>query len=264
MESASAAQAPMNRCLVVESRFSSRKEIVKDLESTALFAEVVPATSAAEGKALLRSDNLDAGVFGPALSMETTFGLLQAARENNRDSHCTLIVIRYEDSPQENELLNSGAHAVVRWPYTPGEFVDGVTGAISKNRGQESAQQTTAIAATRSESSSRPTAPAWVARTSGSLRRLADGAAKGEFLLDALGRPTRKTAAEIEHVLNTAFLGNEADDIDRLKTELRGALRSWFEDLHYEGENSATTRLRQKLLLIAGVTGTKASAPAEG
>lgn len=93
-------------CIVVDPRFSSRKEVLENLRSLEMFTSVIEAKSVKHALSLLKDVGSDACVIGPSFTQDSLDEFLEHAHDAS--SECVFVGISTESSDApENELLHA-------------------------------------------------------------------------------------------------------------------------------------------------------------
>lgn len=99
-------KSTLQQCVVIDPRFSSRKEVLKNLRSLGMFKTVVEAKSVSHALSLLKEMGNEACVVGPSITQDALDDFLDKAEDIS--SECVFIGIASEsgDAPK-HELLNA-------------------------------------------------------------------------------------------------------------------------------------------------------------
>ena len=263
----------LRRCLVVESRHSSRFELVRDLTASKLFDTVTPAASVADGVVLLKTKSFDACLVGPKLGPERTLPTLAQAIRESDSKDCALIAVSDHDK-SEPEALKS-AHGVMLRPYSTASLSDSVIRAVVKanrkspwvgimlttgatpeldDENAESGSDSAEIGPTTNNSHlTRDLFGILASR----LKKIACGSEKRIYLLTPSGLPTQTTKRALDKIAMEASLelqqrGELPPDFEQF---LAGAFHRWFSDFVLEGRREAAANLSESLsAYIAGET----------
>ena len=121
--------AALSRCLVIESSFQCRSELLKDLKSCGLFEETIIPPNVSDSLFMLAQHEFDACYIGPSLSHKTAETLLRHGCERTLSKDCAFIALLKNRDESSMETLQN-AHGEITWPCTKREFFEGSVLAI--------------------------------------------------------------------------------------------------------------------------------------
>ena len=130
----------LQKCILIDARHRSRKEVANRIQASMLFNEVVEAESVSDALARLESEPFDSCFMGPTLSQSIVVEVLKASSEIANSGECAFLVLLSETiDPTKAQMLLSeyralGAHGVIAHPGSVKSFLDGtVKGVILAN-----------------------------------------------------------------------------------------------------------------------------------
>ncbi|MDD2943859.1 MAG: hypothetical protein PHC51_12945 [bacterium] len=125
---------PIPRCVLIDSRKSSRNNLLRDLKESSLFEEVTEAASLKNALDQIRFGQFDACIIGPTLSPERLLSFVQEAISLAEQKGCAVVAVVPADNNSSHILRAAGTHAVVASPYDKSRFSEGIVlGVISAN-----------------------------------------------------------------------------------------------------------------------------------
>ena len=266
---------PLEQCAVIDSRFSSRQDIVRDLKATGLFQNIDEAQSVRHGLEMLNSLPVDACIIGPSVSPGKMIDLIERSREIPAADSCAFVAIVPPDSEEEDFLLDCGVHGVLRKPYTKHSLNEKIVRsvvrananspwkALLKRYSDEQAdaknsQQLAAEASeeSRSEAIDNREIILAIENTIPALKELSSGHERGEFGLLLNGSPTPATMTAIDGIVEkiTGQRRLPATCRKDMADFLGWSIVQWFGEMVIGSEESATKKLRSKLISYASRT----------
>lgn len=249
------------QCMLVESRLSSRQEIKKDIQASALFEVTVEAGSVPKGLGMLETQDVDACFIGPSVSIEKAVELLKMKESNIHYKDCAFICIVDAGSDRKEPLLEAGAHGVLERPYSKLRFTEGVVAAVisaNKNSPWRSLFEEAFPESILLKKAPPPVEPSPEKRAyaevflnvSERLRIIMEGSERGEFLLNNAGYPAPKTQKALSELVNEVFVAVGKRDVipGDFRAFVEQMLINWFIDYIQEGEGVAKRNLKGALL----------------
>jgi hypothetical protein len=256
------------KAVVVDSRFSSRSDLVNGLKSAALFDQIVEAGSIGDGLTAIRTQPTDACVVGPSVTTAKACDFFRKCTECSYSKDCAFIaVVDQANAAAADELRASGAQAIVVRPFTKQALFDGVVSAVI---GANAASPWRAIKdgevpaepARQPEPQSEPAKPTGmsaelvaalsnaVSSAASLLRSIANGVQCGVYLHDAAGNPTRKSQQALQSVVRQIVreIGEAEGQTADFGAFLEQAFTRWFCDLRDHNSKEANNRLRMALV----------------
>lgn len=252
--------------LVVESRFQSRKEIVRNLKESQVVVEVIEARSVRDGLSHLERQTFATCFLGPSLSDTVVVDFVKKGRELSKASECAFIAVLGKDPKKREMLSNAGLDGVLEYPFGEKTFSHTVERAISEAklraaRGPvgELREQLSALSIGQKglvdvREKSLVTFSQLLRASSEELRGVARALSLGRLQMRANGRPTLATQDAIRLALERAF--PEELQVWRIGSENQKfitALVEWFSDRIQYSSEEATDRLRESLLQAKNV-----------
>jgi hypothetical protein len=130
-DEASLPQFPaLSCCIVLDARFSSRQEIIRDLKASLLFEEIVEAKSLMDAMLLLTHRQPDACFIGPTMSLDRAIAFINEGQKKIHSGDCAFVSIIEANPEIRLQLLENGAHEVIERPCSKYTFSLGVIAAI--------------------------------------------------------------------------------------------------------------------------------------
>lgn len=105
--------SPLAKCLLVESSFKSRNEIIKSIKSTDIFQDIISPKSLEDGVSAISKETFDACVIGPSIKPETIKIYIDELLKNTFSEDCAIVVLYKEEADTENFLR---AHSICKFP----------------------------------------------------------------------------------------------------------------------------------------------------
>lgn len=268
--------SPGGKCVVIDSRISSRKEIVDSIEAQNLFDQIVIATSIINAIQKFRREDFEACLIGTSISDEIATSFIKEAKELK--SGCAFVAIR--ETRAEAEKLEGIMDSVLAGEVTPLKLAVRVSQAMVKaskeperwkayfqqsldalknfeahsvNLASSSTPREHEKAINISTTSTRVTQDTDLTRileklTKG-LFQLQEGYASREFDLDAFAIPSASTVRAIKQISHNIF-DHEAENVGtvELRRTFEKFLIQWFVDMVATNPEQATRKLRVKLV----------------
>ncbi len=117
------------RCILVESRFSSRRSIERDLRATQLFENIVEADSLDHGASSIRDSDADACIVGPSVTLERADQFIESLSDRTRSEDCAFLRLV---APERADEECGKSHVVAAYPRSKAQFADSVVEAVVK------------------------------------------------------------------------------------------------------------------------------------
>ncbi|HMO17809.1 MAG TPA: hypothetical protein PKA63_07335 [Oligoflexia bacterium] len=125
----------LQRCLIVDSSFQSRKEIIKDIKATELYEEIIEGNSIAESLDRIKSNYFDACYAGTGISYSGATKFILDAKKDTMSEDCAFIAL-VKSTRTPDEKIFPEAHSVIILPCTKRYFFEeSVKAIISANKG---------------------------------------------------------------------------------------------------------------------------------
>ncbi|MFN8389798.1 MAG: hypothetical protein U0136_05875 [Bdellovibrionota bacterium] len=249
--------------LVVESNFSSRKEIVSALVEGQLPGRIREALSLDDGLRLIERGTIDACILGPALTLDRKVEFLRAKSKLPLTKPCAVIAIAEDD--QDESLLASltiaGADATCGKKTPHKRFTEIVQSATlrareSKGIGADlrSMVERSFVSSTLSERRAYDSAALAqvLDELSNRLLGLADDFSHGRLKLSANGKPSLAGQDALRLAFESAFPSNASvEAIGTADNFFVTVLVEWLVERTQVSAREATESLRAKLISFA-------------
>lgn len=242
--------------LIVESRFSLRKALVRDFDSVGAVSRIYEATSVRDGIEYLSSRPVDTCLLGPSLTLPTAEDFIREGRRRSQKRELLIFAVRPQvESPQR--LLDAGLDAVIPNSYEPGAFTEIVTKAIATSDVARAELLLSPLAdtiQTLNDAQQQLTKLCGDLSLSGQLEDLSQrfriivkGLSCGSFSLKRDGTPSLATQDAIRLALEDIvhLNSNGSESFDRVFVE---AIVSWFRSRVIVSHAEATKQLREELI----------------
>lgn len=246
----------LSLCTVIDSRFSSRRDIISALKATDLFSELIEATSVEHGVNIVRNQAVDACIIGPSVSPGTIASFVQKSLESRAADDTAFIAVLDQEAADEKEFLTMcGIHGVLRKPFTRRVLYDGVVESVVKANANspwapllkaQKEREAAAGGAKQQESG----VGLVLKKAFPALKQIALGYKRGTFGLEYDGTPTEATRREISKFVRqlTNHLAHSTADSVTLSTFLDAVITNWFTQMALSTEKEATAELRNQLM----------------
>lgn len=240
------------RALLIDSSFTSRRELLATLRESELFAEVVEAESVAHGYFILDRGESDACLLGPSLKQKVAVEFIRRGNAVPLPRPCAFIAVR-TDTDDIDAFRDVGATALLRPPWQRTTFRDIVTRAIARARSGEVGELLVNPEGEAAEPSplvrpERRLGPV-LQSLAGDLRAVAEDVAKGKLKVSGNGRPSLATRDAIRLAFERAHPNQDAARaIGSFEHHFVSCLVDWFAERLNAPSKSATENLRQRLL----------------
>lgn len=276
----------LTKCILIDARYASRMELIKDLKASALFEEVVEAKSLIDGLAMLEMQEVDAIFLGPSVTFEKAAEFIQQGIKRGRSKDCAFVAVISPEN-QERELYEkSGVHGIIQRPFSRHVFTENVVKAIVKvnagspwkgillnakvsepstpnsNKNEQIGPAQDRLYVTAPLSSAPEVVPEndilvrVLATTTPALKQIIERIENGELGIDLYGTPDEKATqairALVEHICQDHEQGGEsAGGGGKFREFLEGALQEWFVDVVTVSQRAAAENLRQRLQMYS-------------
>ena len=264
---------PLSACVLVDSSFKSRKELLKDLNSSRLFQNVIEAGSLDEGANSVAQSAIDACVLGPSVSRERATAFIAKGAQSSSSPECAFVVAIHAATNSAELNDYDGAHGMAKLPCSRVQLADTIINAVVKAnanspwrviREKELAEmgQLESITTDTDEQE----APAFTSQPkpapseaptklgaifSSKAAEFARALAKletGIYTFKMDGTPSMTMQRAVHDAIEKIFpLEASNTELDNFKSFLATALVQWLRDLHSESKQTATTNLRNAL-----------------
>ena len=246
--------------LVVESNFSSRKELVSLLQATMFVGEIEQAPSVRDGITSLSAGRTDACLLGSSLSLQRATWFLETAKSLSLKKPCALIAVgKTEDDC--TQLIASGADGALHLPLEPMSFTQLVQRAVEDSRARFSGTKSLAIQLEKTKFTSRVmnvqqyehgALAEIIQDLAVQLEAAAAELTAGRLKLSAGGLPSLATQDALRIALESAFpTSANASVIGSEDHRFVTAVVNWFVERVHSGQKQASDNLRKRLIAAA-------------
>ena len=267
----SSSSVPLGPCLVIESRHSSRCEIVSTLTASKAFSNVVHAATVSETVVLLRSMNFDVCLIGPKTALPRVLPGVATALQSSDSKNCVLMAFSNDEihDPEYESLL--AQHNVILRPYSKSSLSEAVVHEVVKSRGEntwvgvrfnnppeidlpvEKSIPSAGTETANGSSDSAPAAPRLICQVFSllgtRLKTIAQDGARGIYMLTPSGVPSQVTKNALDKIIFGVVCelekhGPVAADFQPFLTLV---IYQWFSDYVLEGAKTASQNLQSRL-----------------
>lgn len=243
-------QAPLGRCILLESRYSVRGELLEALNSSALFSEVVEAQSLRDGLHELSANEYDACILGTTVSRPKAVQFVNEAAQISRSRKCAFITLVSEgDESVVMPVENTGmTYQALRWPASPEKLSEGIVIAVKRAEDPSKWTEVRLSADKPEDNKFEERMFAVLSSEIIDLGEIVDRVRTGELTLDDKRRPSPEARLAIHNVVINIF-GDHIVSQKMLdfKKYFEGALILWFVELVSYSVPFATGNLRRRL-----------------
>lgn len=251
----------VERALIVDSRFGSRKELLRELSDSGTVRNVQEAISVGDGLHHLESSVVEACIVGPTVSKVLAGDFIREGRAITQNRSCAFIVVCDETNKNSDYFLRVGADAIAAKPYERISFTDVVNRAIiaSKERTEGHRVPLARDAIVEVLNAQKELGSVCVEmegcvseilrEASQGLRSVAASLADGHLQIRPNGLPSLATRDAIRQVFLKAL--GPSEDVtapDSFNAHFVNSLVDWFVERVDTEHNSATKRLKSKLM----------------
>lgn len=246
----------LSLCAVVDSKFHSRKLIVKDLQSGGLFLKVREAESLEHGLELLQTERTDACVFGPYISPKATAMFLKSVDSTATQETAFLSILNYL-ADERDYRKQCAVHGVLKWPYTQKVFREQIINSVVQANSNSpwipllrkqvvSTKRRQAQHIYEEESS---TSWSLFDGLLPSLKNIAHAFERGEYDIQVNGSPTEPAKVAIKQLANgiTSTVTLSATALSHFTDFIEWSITYWFFEMALESEEYATAQLKRRL-----------------
>lgn len=240
----------LKTCLLVDSRFSSRRQILADLEETKMFEDVVVASSLEAGLEEMVAHQANSCVIGPSVTINRAMDFIERGRElpTPESGKTAFIGIVRPDQPEAQLIFAESLDGLMEYPYAKEILTETLLESVAKAVPDGPWAKFLATVNDRKPEVSALSLAMWEAASS-SLKEIALGVRTGIYGLDSVGRITIDTENAIRMLTAQCLRGHsDTPDYRRFKDFVTECIREWTLDTILESEASATSRLKEKLL----------------
>ena len=264
---------PLSACVLVDSSFKSRKELLKDLNSSRLFQNVIEAGSLDEGAASVSESAIDACVLGPSVSRERATEFIAKGAQSKSSPECAFVVAVHSATSTAELTDYEGAHGLAKLPCSRVQLADTIVNAVVKANAnspwrvirekalaESGALESITTTAPKSNISELDTQPkptsadapskmgAVFSSKAADFARALTKLEAGIYSFKIDGTPTMTTQRAIHDAIEEIFpLEANNSELDNFKIFLSTALVQWLKDLRSDSKRAASTNLRNAL-----------------
>lgn len=231
------AQYPaLEKCMIVESRFLVRQEIVNSIKSSSLFDNVLEAQSLSDGIEKIKTINLDACFVGSSVTPNNAESFLGKAAKASISEDCSFIVVVNEENKEAAKYI-SNAHGVIDWPCNRENFTKGVIKSVVKANNNSpwknlldlSNEEKTAAEVSLEHRKYDPKVVALIfASCAEELRKIGTSIRRKEYGLDKAGYPDIRAKKDIDNFVNQLVIKFEnPEKAEKLKEFFQRTLSRW-------------------------------------
>lgn len=246
----------IDRGLVVDASFSSRRQLIHDLRSTGIASDVIEAPSVRDGMDILVSKIFDLCLIGPTLSENSAIDLIKHGKEISAERKCAFVAIVNQTGTSAPKLLDAGADGAIERPYTTNTFSQIVREAVQVAKASAQTvyqapyvERPTAVPRPL-KIEALPNLSSVIFNAAQGLRGIARDITCGKLKLTSSGDPTLVTREAIRKVFESALC------LENYQAQLPGtfeyffvsSLVDWFTERIHRSERASTDHLRRKLL----------------
>lgn len=238
-------------CLLIDASHRSRLEVIKDIKSSALFEEIVEASSLEDGLKKIENRSFDACLVGPSVSLNSVNSFIKNARQRTYAKDCAMVAVIKRDL-DPSTLVD--AHAIAKVPCTKQAFFEAVVrgvllaGAGMKWPGVKLGDDGSVMFMEGGE---------WKVLKSDS--NVAPSIIPDNFILTGDEDSIKKFCdglqntppSRIEKIIKVLISGSSQNDDPFVKFFL-AAIKEWKDDQSFLSLKEASQNLRQKLLAFRG------------
>lgn len=248
------------RCMILESSYSQRTQVLKSLKTVNLFQEVIEARSVKDGIEKLRNEDYDLCIIGSSVSKETTAEFLKQSVNISRNRDCGFVkLVQEKDVSILMAELPSIPHGYLEYPCTSQKFFDGLVLAVVRANANSPWTRLKKEQDEKSESEPKNKLATQrlqdIKSTFVDLQHIVQGYIRGDYGLDDEGHPDAAAIVAIA-AATEKFLGShqQSKSLEGFKNYFNAALTIWFEDLVRYNVDDATRSLKQRLQAYKSLT----------
>ena len=242
--------------LIVESRFSLRKTLVRDFDAIGAVSRIYEATSVRDGLDYLSSKAVDTCLLGPSLTLPTAEDFVKESRRRTKNPDFLILAVR-PSVESSQRLLAAGLHGVIPTSYDRTSFTEIVARAISQSDSARAELLLSPLAETLqtlNDAQAKLTALCADVSLSGQLDELSQrlrivvrGLGCGSFSLKRDGTPSLATQDAIRLALEETLKANTQQP-GTFDSDFVEAVVTWFRSRVLRSHQEATRELREELL----------------
>ncbi len=241
-------EALLESGLIVDSSFSSRVELMRDLRESGLAREIIEAKSISDALSQLRNVSYDTCIVGPSLNEQTALDLIHRGSEITKRKRCAFVAVLKPETTAHERFRAAGAHGTLSKPYSSNTFLQVVKNAIENSHSAFYNHRNVDLI-----NSSRNTDEKLLAASLRDLAeefdQIAEGISSGRFRLERDGRPSLATRDAIrlalEKILPPPSTPTQFGTVDHAFVSF---VVQWFVNRTTSDERSAIDMLRDQLI----------------
>lgn len=238
---------PQELCIVIDSRYSSRKKIEQDIRETTLFVSVVEPQSLKDALKDYSRKEPNLCIIGPTVSPMHAKDFLLSARNMPFVGHtCSFIAIGSETSPAISELKALGVDKIIDRTYVLQTLSSSII-ETSVQVDPRSPWHDYFESKIKREIESTSNSTAIYQISIDSLRDLSQGIRIGTYGLNLKGQLTLTSREAIAAIVKRALLGHNGQEVEPIYSFLYGTLENWLRECILFSEHQATRKLRNTL-----------------
>jgi len=253
------------KCILIDSSFTSRKTIIKDLQAAKLFTEIIEAQSLFDALKRLSGDVYDACIIGSSVHTPKAIEFSKEIKKIKKCEQTALVLISKGSGTEEEILAATGAHGILTKPYCKEEFINIIVQSVVKANpncqwirvlGQPKTEQLSSVPNNNEKINSgsydegKSMKGVSDAAALG-LSTLVAGVKSGKFAVDQAGDPNRATLLEIHQLVTGLFEDQKkTQKMVDFQQHMHMSLLDWFIDLFALNEEVATKRFSEKLVVF--------------
>lgn len=244
------ALSPLSTCLLVESKFSSRRSMMRKLSRKGLFKQLVEGQSVMHGLSLLANQAFNACIIGPSVTTKKAVTLLQKAKRIPTNSRCAFIAVVKSGTREEKQLCSVGCHATLDNEDVSAEAIAiAVIQAVAKADTQGSWARAIRDGATSRESIEETLVAAALRATIKGLEEIQRGLKSGEYGLDRFGHVSLATENHIRMMVTNALRRYESSPrFSEFKEFYIEVLKDWVVDFVQVSPQHAKHSFTERML----------------
>lgn len=241
----------LEACLVVDARWGSRHDILKDLKASSLFDEIVQAKFVDDGLNLLRHRRIDACFIGPSITAAKAIEFIVKGRKIPNAKDCAFIVVLTDEQVDPRPFMDSGCHQVILKPCSKRKFCEGIVrGVLAANA--DGIWAGIALAALEQQggkvNEGERLARQVYSNVEPALKKIVNGYKAKVLSLNSYGEPNEEAQAAIEQLFSQVMKSHAESEIaGEFAAFFKTMLHEWFVDLASTNEKIATSALRRKM-----------------
>lgn len=243
--------------VIIDARYSSRQELLKDLKATALFENIVEAKSLSDGLKLLASEAVDVCLLGPSLNVANVARFIEQGTASEKSKDCAFVALNQNDPQRAGELSACGAQRVLHLPASKRQLSEEIVRAvIAANKNSPWSSILLNAEGEQDDSPGLSLVPAKSAAEELSIKEIPEDlsdllrsleSSQSDFKPESY-RQSGKAKALAQLLLNSLLTKVDIETTSSaFKTFMEEAALEWLEDAKLYSPRDATAELRKKL-----------------